>query len=170
MPLRIPRLSLVALAIGAVVVMSGCTTVSTLWQAAQLSTQPVPSATSASSPPTGLVSLAVGDCVNRTALEDEAESTDPFAACSAAHDLEVYASTTLPDGDYPSVEALTNQGSTECAKEFGTFIGLDFGISDLDFIYYYPTESSWANGDRGIDCLVYDPAGKTTGSLKGATR
>ena len=152
------------------VTLGGCTTISTLWSAYELSTQPIPTPTVASHPPTGLVTLAVGDCVNRDALEDGVESTDPHTACSAPHDLEVYASLTLPDGDYPSVEALTNQGSVECGQKFGEFVGVDFGFSDLDFIYYYPTESSWANGDRGIDCLVFDPSGKTTGTLAGAQR
>ncbi|MEY4313344.1 MAG: hypothetical protein RLZZ319_853 [Actinomycetota bacterium] len=169
MPTR-RHIPLVALAAASALTLSGCTTISTLWSAYELSSKPIPTPTAASHPPTGLVTLAVGDCVDRDALEDGIESTIPVISCASPHDLEVYASITLPDGDYPSVEALTNQGSVECGQRFGEFIGVDFGFSDLDFVYYYPTESSWANGDRGVDCLAFDPTGKSTGTLSGAQR
>lgn len=150
--------------------LTGCTTISTLIDAYG---GPAIEATPSAAPtfaPTGLVELALGDCLDQEALEDTVATTEPKVDCSAPHDLEVYASLTLDDGDYPSVEKLVNFGSKECATEFTTFVGLDFGISALDFQYYYPTESSWANGDRGVDCVVFDPTQRTSGSLAGAKR
>jgi hypothetical protein len=134
---------------------------------------PAPAATPSAAPtfaPTGLIDLEIGDCLNQEKLEDGVASTEPLVDCSAAHDLEVYASLTLADGPYPPVESIVTYAAKRCAAEFTTFVGLDFGISALDFQYYYPTESSWANGDRGIDCVVFDPTQKTIGSLADVTR
>jgi hypothetical protein len=151
-------------------VLSGCTTISTL---VNVYGEPTPEITPSAAPtfaPTGLIELAVGDCLNQENLEDGVLSTDPLVACDEPHDLEVFATLTLDDGDYPAVETLVTFGAKKCAKEFTTFVGLDFGISALDFQYYYPTESSWANGDRGVDCVVFDPTQKTTGSMAGIKR
>jgi hypothetical protein len=153
-----------------VLVLAGCTTISTL---VDVYGEPAPEVTPSAAPtfaPTGLIELAVGDCLNQKNLEDGVASTDPLVDCDESHDLEVFASLTLDEGDYPAVETLVTFGTKKCANEFATFVGLDFGISALDFQYYYPTESSWANGDRGVDCVVFDPTQKTTGSLAGAKR
>ncbi len=153
-----------------VVALTGCTTISTL---IDVYGGPAPEATPSAAPtfaPTGLIELAIGDCVDQAKLEDGAASTEPLVDCDQPHDLEVFASLTLDDGDYPAVETLVTFGSKECASEFTKFVGLDFGISALDFQYYYPTESSWANGDRGVDCLVFDPTQKTQGTLADAKR
>jgi len=152
------------------VVLSGCTTISTLVDVYGGSTPEVTPSAPPTFAPTGLIELAVGDCVDQAKLEDGNTATEPLVACDEPHDLEVFASLTLDDGDYPAVETLVTFGAKECAKEFTTFVGLDFGISALDFQYYYPTESSWANGDRGVDCVVFDPTQKTTGSLADAKR
>lgn len=161
----------VALALSVLVAtLSGCTTVSTLIDAYG---GPAPEATPsavATFAPTGLVDLEIGDCLNQEKLDDGIASTEPRVACSVAHDLEVYASLTLEDGPYPPVESIVTFAAKRCAAEFTTFVGLDFGISALDFQYYYPTESSWANGDRGVDCVVFDPTQKTVGSLADVTR
>jgi hypothetical protein len=151
-------------------VLSGCTTISTLVDVYGGSTPEVTPNATTSFAPTGLIELEVGDCVDQANLEDGDVSTDPIVACDKPHDLEVFASLTLEDGDYPAVETLVTFGSKECAREFTAFVGLDFGLSALDFQYYYPTESSWANGDRGVDCVVFDPTQKTTGSLADVQR
>jgi hypothetical protein len=152
------------------VLLSGCTTISTLVNVYGGSTPEVTPSAAPTFAPTGQIELAVGDCINQKDLEDGIASTDPLVPCSEPHDLEVFASLTLADGDYPAVETLVTYGAKECASEFTTFVGLDFGISALDFQYYYPTESSWANGDRGVDCVVFDPTQKTIGSLAGIKR
>ena len=152
------------------VFLAGCTTISTL---VDVYGGTAPEATPSAAPtfaPTGLIELAIGDCVDQAKLEDGSASTEPLVACDEPHDFEVFASLTLEDGAYPAVESLVTFGTKQCAEEFATFIGLDFGISALDFQYYYPTESSWANGDRGLDCVVFDPTQKITGSLADAQR
>ncbi len=150
--------------------LAGCTTISTLIDAYG---GPAVVATPSTAPtfaPTGQIELAVGDCLLQSKLEDGVASTKPKVPCSAPHDREVFASLTVAEGDYPAVEKLVDFATKGCAAKFKTFVGLDFGISALDFQYYYPTESSWANGDRGVDCVIFDPTQKTTGSLADAKR
>jgi hypothetical protein len=150
--------------------LSGCTTISTLVDVYGGTTPEVTPSAAPTFAPTGLIDLSIGDCVDQDKLEDGNTSTDPLVACDRPHDLEVFASLTLDDGDYPAVETLVTFGAKECAREFTSYVGLDFGISALDFQYYYPTESSWANGDRGVDCVVFDPTQRTTGSLANVKR
>lgn len=166
-----PRLSVTAFVVAATIGLSGCTTVSTLIEA--YGGDPVTAPTPTAAPtyaPTGLVELAIGDCLDQAKLEDGDTATDPFVDCEKPHDLEVFAELTVEDGSYPAVEKLVRFASRECATEFTSFVGLDFGISALDFLYYYPTESSWANGDRGVDCVVFDPTKRTSGTLADAKR
>lgn len=160
-----PLFARTAVLSASLVFLSGCTMISTL---VDVYGAPTTDATPSAAPtfaPTGLIELAVGDCVDQAKLEDGNVASEPLVACDQPHDLEVYATLSLEDGAYPAVESLISFGTKQCAEEFTTFIGLDFGISALDFQYYYPTESSWANGDRGLDCVVFDPTQKTTGSL-----
>lgn len=165
-----PVIARTAVLLASLVVLAGCSTFSALVDAYG---PPTPEATPSAAPtfaPTGLIELAVGDCVDQAKLEDGNVATEPLVACDQPHDLEVFATLTLEDGAYPAVESLVTFGTKQCAEKFTTFIGLDFGISALDFQYYYPTESSWANGDRGLDCVVFDPTQKTTGSLADVQR
>ena len=151
--------------------LSGCTMISTLIDTYGGGPSPVVSPSSTPTfPPTGIVELTRGDCLDQKSLEDGINSTVPLVECESEHDLEVFASLTFDGSAYPSVEELVSFGSKQCAVEFKNFVGLDFGISALDFQYYYPTESSWAKGDRGVDCVIFDPTQRTIGTLADAKR
>jgi hypothetical protein len=71
---------------------------------------------------------------------------------------------------YPGVDDLVEAGQTKCQAVFADFVGIDFRSSTLDFHFYYPTPSSWAQGDRSIFCLVGDPGLTVVGTLQGAKR
>ncbi|MCY7411467.1 MAG: hypothetical protein LH471_00230, partial [Salinibacterium sp.] len=72
---------------------------------------------------------------------------------------------------YPGEDGVLAQADTGCEAEFDAFVGINYVESILDFTFYYPTAASWAEGDREILCLIFDPAGKiTSGSLSGAAR
>ena len=114
-------------------------------------------------------SIKVGDCLNDADVESEASEV-PAVDCAQPHDSEAFASIVMADGEFPGADAVKSQSETGCTAQFNTFVGVDYGASTLDFSYYYPTAQSWAQGDREILCLVVDPAGQTTGSLKGAAR
>jgi hypothetical protein len=118
---------------------------------------------------TDVFTIAVGDCLNDGGVEGEV-STVPTVDCAEKHDSEAYASIIMDDGDFPGDQAVDDQAISDCTTEFNSFVGLDYQSSALDFAYYYPTEKSWANGDREILCLIVDPAGQVTGSLEGAAR
>lgn len=118
---------------------------------------------------TDVFTIKVGDCLNDGGVEGEV-STVPTVDCAEEHDSEAYASIIMDDGDFPGDQAVEDQAISDCTTEFNSFVGLDYQSSSLDFAYYYPTEESWANGDREILCLIVDPAGPTTGSLSGAAR
>jgi hypothetical protein len=113
--------------------------------------------------------IAVGDCLNDNGVDDEVSEV-PVVDCADPHDSEAYASVLLPDGDFPGDDSVETQAVAQCTDEFATFIGLDYAQSSLQLAYFYPTQTSWEQGDREILCLVVDPAGQTTGSLAGASR
>ncbi len=115
---------------------------------------------------TDVFTIKVGDCLNDGDAGGEV-STVPTVDCAEPHDSEAYASIIMDDGDFPGTEAVDDQAVSGCTAEFAPFVGLDYESSAYDFSYYYPTEESWASGDREILCLIVDPDGQTTGSLAG---
>lgn len=115
--------------------------------------------------------LAVGDCVADAPPEDGEEiSSIEAMPCSEPHGDEVFATTTVPDGDYPGQNAVYTQAREECTAMFEDFVGLPYEESVLDISFFGPTEESWAAGSREILCTVYDPAGETTGTLRNTNR
>ena len=115
---------------------------------------------------TDVFTIKVGDCLNG---ESTGEVSDvPVVECTEPHDREAYASIIIDDGDFPGDDVVKQQAVDGCQSEFDAFVGMAYDDSTLDFAYFYPTETSWAGGDREILCLIGDPAGQVTGSLAGA--
>lgn len=122
-------------------------------------------------PTPSVFELALGTCLNDADVPLDADLVDiPVVACEQPHDSELYAIHEVPDGPYPGADALIEQGQARCQGSFGEFVGIDFRSSTLDFYLYYPTPSSWAQGDRSIYCLVVDPGLRVAGTLEGARR
>ncbi|MEX0151956.1 septum formation family protein [Microbacterium sp. LMI1-1-1.1] len=117
-------------------------------------------------------SLRVGDCLNSTELGVDTEEIQsvPIVPCSGAHDDEVYSAYLMDDGEYPGADETTEQASAACETKFDTFIGLSYQESELDFWPMTPTPQSWAEGDREVLCIAFDPVGKVTGTLASAQR
>ncbi len=113
--------------------------------------------------------IAVGDCLNDADLSGEV-STVPVIDCAEPHDSEAYASFLLPDGDYPGEDAIFEQADADCLAAFADYVGIAWEESSLQFSYYFPTTGSWESGDREVLCLVYDPAGQLTGSVKDSAK
>lgn len=113
--------------------------------------------------------LRRGDCTGQT--EDPSKvTTIDIVPCDEAHDQEVFAIIQIPGADFPGDQALQAQAKKDCAAEFETFVGKAWQESELDFSWLQPTEQSWGQNDRALVCLVIDPAGPVTGTLKGAGR
>lgn len=116
---------------------------------------------------TGVFDVQVGDCLNDGDINGEVSEVKVID-CASEHDSEAYESIQIADGDYPGDTALQDQAETECTTAFTSFIDMDYQTSSLDISFFFPTEETWAQGDREILCFVADPSGKTTGTLEGA--
>ncbi|MDA0567112.1 septum formation family protein [Streptomonospora sp. S1-112] len=114
--------------------------------------------------------LEVGDCLAEPLGMTEISEIET-AECSQPHESEVFASVMMEDGDYPGDEAVATQAEETCVSEFESFVGMPYMESELDMDMLHPTQESWESmDDREILCVIYDPAGQTTGSLSGAAR
>lgn len=115
-------------------------------------------------------SIRVGDCIDDPGSKSVSDIT--VLPCDEPHVFEAFASTDMPDGDYPGGGAATTAASDFCAKEFTAFIGVDFDASVLEMLYFYPVEESWTTADdREILCFVAEQAeSPMTGTLEDAGR
>ncbi len=113
--------------------------------------------------------IKVGDCLNDSSSTGEVSAV-PITPCGDAHDSEAFHAFDLTGDTYPGDEAIQTEAA-KCQDEFAAYVGKAYEESTLEINYYSPTEQSWKDlDDREILCLVYDPAGKTTGSLKGSAK
>jgi len=118
-----------------------------------------------------VLELALGTCVNDAETPLGADLAEvPTVSCEEPHDSELYAIVSATDGSYPGVDTLVSDGQEKCQVVFAEFVGIDFRSSLLDYHFYYPTPSSWAQGDRSIYCMVIDPGLKVIGTLHDAKR
>lgn len=121
---------------------------------------------------TAALGSEVGDCINDPALspDDALEGTE-VVDCAASHDMEVYHVFSLPDGAYPGDDQVTIAAEGGCIEAFEDFIGVSYEKSEFDIYLYYPIQATWTFADdRGVTCAVFDPSGRTTGTLEGANR
>src|ERR1700712_4480687 len=78
----------------------------------------------------GVVSIAVGDCINRPA-DDSSGLVVTKIDCAKPHDQEAFSSITMPDGDYPGDAAVKSAANDGCVAAFQDFVGLSFDKSNL---------------------------------------
>jgi len=151
MPTR--RLPLVAALIASGLALSGCSVVDGLLGGGN-----------------NVFTLEVGDCVNDASIGDEAVTSVPVVDCTEPHDSEIFYSHIMTQSEYPGTTATTDEADAACSSAFEDFVGIPYSDSVLYFSYFYPTETTWSDGDREVLCLVYDADTQTTGSLAGAAR
>lgn len=114
---------------------------------------------------TDVFTLQVGDCLN-DATASETVETIPTVPCSEPHDSEIYASIIMEGDTFPGSDAVIAEADAACLDAFAGFVGVEYADSQYYYSYYFPTEGSWAGGDREILCTIYDEAGQVTGSLQ----
>lgn len=115
--------------------------------------------------------LRVGDCYDLK-VPDADEIEDVTAKpCTEEHEYELYFAGPMADGDYPAVSAFEDYVVANCDTAFAAYVGKAYADSTLDIYWLYPTDESWRQGDRTVQCAVYDPKiTRLTASLKGANR
>lgn len=116
-----------------------------------------------------VLDLKVGDCLQLPTASQATTITS--AACTSSHEAEVSAlvPTDPQDADapFPGEQALSAQAETACVDSFEGYVGAPYLSSNLDVTWLTPTQSSWAEGDRTIVCLVHAMDAQTlTSSVK----
>ncbi len=120
------------------------------------------SATSTSSPSNGgLIAADVpplkwakGDCLK--SFQSASQNAD-VVDCTIAHSAQLVGTYTYPASDkYPGLDALK-------AKATDTCDAVKLSAAANNYTYKpksgYPSESTWAKGDRRVDCIIVDDAG-----------
>jgi hypothetical protein len=106
--------------------------------------------------------LVTGDCVSGLvigAAERALVTSVSVVDCGAPHEVEVFAGFELSPsdfedvapGEYPGEEGVVAEADRRCARELERLGAED----DFGLISIWPTATSWAAGDRGVECAVF---------------
>jgi hypothetical protein len=114
--------------------------------------------------------LKVGDCFDVPTQNIDVKDVQHHP-CTESHTGEVFAQVTHPaaKGTPPLTEAvLIDYLSSACGPLWITYIGQEAAGSQVfDIGAFYPRDSDWNDGDRGVTCYTYRIDGATmTSSLK----
>ena len=115
--------------------------------------------------------LRVGDCFDlKDPAADEIEEVTA-GPCSVEHEYEMFFVGAMPEGAFPTDDAMNSFIETNCDPAFDAYVGTAYLDSELEMFLLTPTEDAWLAGDRSIQCSVYHPRiHRLTESLKGSAR
>ncbi|GLI28526.1 hypothetical protein ARHIZOSPH14_27680 [Agromyces rhizosphaerae] len=157
-----------ALAASAVAMLAGCSLVADAFRpggVVELPSSPEPITEAGVRQPSELL---VGDCVGDFG-PDGIVDVVPVMPCSDPHLAEAFHEFDLGTTSLPSDDELFPMVAAECDAAFESFVGVEWSLSSLNWYYFAPTVESWDEvDDRRVLCMVFDPAGLTTGTLAGA--
>lgn len=126
---------------------------------------------------TGLRELEPGQCFDTIDDSRVADLAVWVLDCAAPHAYEVYDVVGYEgDGagrgtDYPGVATVQDWSEQACYDRFEAFVGVRWTISELDIAVWWPSEESWARGDRNVICTVVSDTGdQLTGTQRGIGR
>jgi hypothetical protein len=114
---------------------------------------PEPVSSYSTGPTTSVDDLAVGECFDDGTKEAEVVRQP----CTLAHDGEIIADVTLPEGPYPGDNGVDKAADRACSPQFTSYVGKSPDDSELDLSYWTPTRSLWADDDRLVVCATYGP-------------
>jgi len=113
--------------------------------------------------------LDVGDCFDDT-IDADGEyvyTGVPLSVpCDEPHDNEVYAVFQMAEGEYPGSDAFGEQGEELCDEAFTDFVGVDWSVSPLSYLWIWPEEDEWDAGGHEVVCAVYLPDHKIRGTME----
>lgn len=107
--------------------------------------------------------VKLGDCLSEIPDGDRVR-TVKTVGCDEPHRGEVFAVLTMPDGDFPGQDAVTEYAN-RCAPELASYSPDAMTDDTVQLYVLFPTEETWSDGDRAVTCVAtLDPP--RTGSLK----
>lgn len=104
---------------------------------------------------TSVLDLEVGDCFS---VESDELVTVAVVDCEELHEYEAFALVDHEAGEldpHPGDEAMLEYGDTACQAPFGDYVGREYQASIWYITSLYPSEQTWAGGDREIVCMLY---------------
>lgn len=116
-----------------------------------------------------VLALRKGDCFNSPGGLEGWATEATTVPCARAHDGEVFAVLTRPDGSYPGDDRLTDLADERCYALQDAYVMDGWALPDHVAVYYLvPSRQSWRYGDREITCVFghQDGKSKLTGSLR----
>lgn len=115
--------------------------------------------------------LGHGDCVVVPSMHGEEGAADHTVECGEPHDLEATWSFAFEGGGaYPGSAAIQHAVEACDGKPFTDYVGRPLARSSLVSTAIGITPEDWEDGRRRVICLVYDPRGPLTATLRGADR
>lgn len=93
-----------------------------------------------------------GECVVNAQEATYSELT--VVDCERPHDGETAGSATIADGPYPGDAAIERVAESKCKEVFADYVGTSWNMSSYTYTYYFPSEETWADGDRSAVCIV----------------
>ena len=85
--------------------------------------------------------------------------------CEQPHNGEVFTVLTMSDGDFPG-QAAIEEYQGRCEPELAVYSPAAAVDPAVGLFVLYPTEESWADGDRAVTCIATSESDRT-GSLNG---
>ncbi|GAB3465866.1 hypothetical protein [Actinophytocola sediminis] len=111
----------------------------------------------------GILDIEAGECFTDPAYHPAAAARVVlYTVCTQQADNQSYGFVHLPDGPFDH-DRVAEDAWTRCGKGFRTYWPTE--KSTLDYYPILPTMETWADGDRDVMCVVYDPTGQLTDSV-----
>jgi hypothetical protein len=115
--------------------------------------------------------LRAGDCFDLQDPDAEVIEQVDAKVCTEPHHYEMVYVVDMPDGAYPTVDAMDQFAFEQCIPAFGSYVGVSYEESLYELTYVTPTEDGWNDGDHAIQCVAYHPENlELTATLRGANQ
>jgi hypothetical protein len=117
----------------------------------------------------GAGSLRTGDCLADVPAELEVRAPLDAVPCGSPHRVQVVATFTLPDGEYPGRAAAAEEAASGCVRRLTAGVARRVEEGSLDTAYLFPLADSWRLGDHDVACMVTSVGGPMVGEADTAT-
>ena len=115
-----------------------------------------------------------GTCFTRSGEVSDGDFPNIWVAdCAGEHHGEVIARLTWadPEAAYPGAAAIEAFAFSHCFAAFRDYVGIDYGLSELELALAYPSRSDWGRRAHLLSCVVVGAGGANlTGSVRDSKR